>query len=258
MPPPKECRMPPSFVIANWKMYFTHTQSVAWMHQHQHELTVLLKETHHNILICPSYESIASLAHSAKTIPGLAIGAQDCSAHKEGPYTGQVSAQSLKELGATYVLAGHSETRHNFKNSNEITLHKMLEAFAYNLVPIVCIGEARDKYQAGTTLNVIEEQIRPVLEAYKLHNKEMMIAYEPIWAIGTAQVPDRDHLEKVYQYVHMKCARMGIERLPRLLYGGSVDELNVQALSKIAAIDGFVIGKASTDFQKFKKIVQSI
>lgn len=261
--------MASSLIICNWKMYFHHSQAVAWFKMHQEELSTLMSSSLHHMVICPSYDAIAPIAniqslHSPKGLVGkngfnkISIGAQDCSAYNEGPYTSQVSAQSLKEIGCSYVIIGHSETRKNQKDTTETSVLKTIQAYEHNLTPIVCIGETRDKYTAGSTLNVLEEQVRPLLELYKKYTKNLVIAYEPVWSIGTNQIPDNEHLERVYDYILRKCARLEIQRIPLLLYGGSVDEEVISRLKAVPEIQGFLIGKASTDFQKLKKIVKLV
>ncbi len=249
----------PALIIGNWKMYLNYTESVAWFAKHSNELQILQQQRGHTLIICPSYDSLSSIASTIQPRK-LALGAQDCSAYANGPYTSQVSAQSLKEIGCSYVLIGHSETRKNLKGTIEASLLKTKQALAHDLTPIICIGESQDKYKAGTTLKFIEEQIRPILELYKINHpeKQLVIAYEPMWSIGTGVIPSNEHLETVYSYLIKRASKIGIQRAPLLLYGGSVDEANISTLKKVPQINGYLIGKASTDFQKFKKIVELI
>ncbi len=276
-----------SLIVGNWKMYLSYHQSVAWLNSHKDELDILMKDTHHQLVLCPSFDALGASINMLEPLPPspeamadrqltpnsplilsdlrsksyrrIRIGAQDCSAHKEGPYTGQVCAQSLKEIGCSYVIIGHSETRKGIKNSTQLTVQKTTLSYENNLIPIVCVGETKDKYLAGTGLKVIEEQLRPLLEIYKKQNeRELIIAYEPIWSIGTGIIPDTEYLNSVYSYIIKRCSKMGIQRVPLLLYGGSVDEATILKLRHVSLIQGYLIGKASTDFQKLKKIVKLV
>lgn len=249
--------MTASLIVGNWKMYLSYHQAVAWLTTHKDELNILIKDTHHQLVFCPSFDALGSTITSV-TRTNIKIGAQDCSAYAAGPYTGQVCAQSLKEIGCSYVIIGHSETRKSIKNSTQLSVLKTALAYENNLTPIVCVGETKDKYLAGTGLKVIEEQLRPVLETYKTQTKELIIAYEPIWSIGTGMIPETAYLNSIYSYIIKRCSKMGIQRVPLLLYGGSVDETTILKLRDVPLIQGYLIGKASTDFQKLKKIVKLV
>ncbi|MGE0009639.1 MAG: triose-phosphate isomerase [Candidatus Babeliales bacterium] len=250
--------MPALLIVCNWKMYFFYKQAHTWLSTHQSDLVQLTKQTNKHVILCPSYDALGEIAKllDAKTI---ALGAQDCAAHINGPYTGQVSAQSLKELGCSYVLIGHSETRGAHKGTIEASVLKATCALEQNLTPIVCIGESEEKYKAGTSLKFIEEQVRPILELSKRYSgQQFIIAYEPIWSIGTSIVPKNAYIESVFTYIISRAKKIGLQRAPLLLYGGSVDEVSAPTLKQVVHLGGFLIGKASTDFQKLKKIVQLV
>lgn len=250
--------MAASLIICNWKMYLSYQEAVHWVKTNTQELKELLYHKPHRLVVCPSYDVLGALK-DALPAPHVFLGAQDCAAHLNGPYTGQVSARSLKELGCAYTIIGHSETRKNLKGTIEASALKTKCAFDQDITPVVCIGESEDKYKAGTSLKLLEEQMRPLLAlSLRYSQKQLVIAYEPLWSIGTGIVPENAYLEEVFAYIAKRSQKMGLQRAPLLLYGGSVDETNAATLKAVPLLSGFLIGKASTDFQKLKKIVQLI
>lgn len=247
-------------IIGNWKMYLTYAQAVAWAHLNKQELHSLARATNNELVLCPSFDALSDISKIIKTT-GIALGAQDCAAHEHGAYTGQVSAKSLKEVGCSYCIVGHSEARHYQQLDNQTVAQKMVQVRKAGLTPIVCVGEHKDAYEAKETFHIIAEQLAPVLLGYKnspAHEDPLVIAYEPIWAIGTEVTPDNEYLKAVYQFILSTCQEAGLQRTPLLLYGGSVSSENIQTLAKVKEIQGFLIGGASINFQKFKKIVELI
>lgn len=248
----------PYLIVGNWKMYFTYAQAVAWARQHQEDLQSLVRETEHKLVLCPSYEAISDIYKIIKTT-GVAIGGQDCAPHDRGAYTGQVSATSLKQIGCSYCIIGHSETRLYQHVDNKMVAHAAEQALKNGLTPIVCVGEHKDQYEAKETFHVIAEQLAPVLLMYKNYEGERLcIAYEPVWAIGTGKVPHNTYLHDVYEFIKSLFTEVGLQRTPLLLYGGSVDPQTIEQLCKVPQIEGFLIGRASTDFKTLKKIVKLV
>jgi triosephosphate isomerase len=236
-------------IIGNWKMYLSYNQVKAFFTENN--LGELKK---HTLILCPSFDSLSQTNQFLKNSQ-IKLGAQDCSAFKPGAYTGQIFAQSLKELGCNYCIVGHSETRKYYHITNEEVAQKALQAVAADLIPIICIGESKEEYQQQKTIKVLEEQLKPILALKEqIKNKQIMMAYEPVWSIGTNIVPDNEYLEKIFSY--LKEALKSFKVI--LIYGGSVDNTSIKTIKQVSLIQGFLIGRASTDFQELKKIVLSL
>ncbi|GFT56079.1 triosephosphate isomerase [Nephila pilipes] len=191
------------------------------------------------LVICPPFTSFPS---SIELNNNINIGAQNCHHKKFGSYTGEISAEMLKELGCTYVILGHSE-RANEKDS-EIKLKSEI-AIESGLHPIICVGENSEDYKSGKTKEVIEYQCKNRLPTHG----EYTVAYEPIWAIGTGCVPSNDAIAEVIKSCTGK---------KHIIYGGSVSSENIENLLSISNLSGVLIGSASLDFDHFYKIIQQV
>jgi triosephosphate isomerase len=235
-------------------MQLSYDESIAWFQANQQELGQLSQKTGHEIAICPSFDAIASASTLLKKSKSIKLGAQDCSTQDKGAYTGQVSALSLKQLGVSYCLAGHSERRQYQCERDKEIAQKAFEAFNRGIEPIICIGETKSERDNHLTEQVLLGQMTPLTNAIKkFPGSPYCIAYEPIWAIGTGIIPSLMQVNKVLNYL-----KKIVVYSPRLLYGGSVNDRNVQELATLDFLDGFLIGGASTDMQTLKKIVLSI
>ena len=245
--------------VANWKMYKSYTDAVTFIQTHHDDLDALAHTPGRTIIICPSHEAVAPIATQCKDT-SVNIGAQDCSAHKLGAYTGQIAAASLSQIGCTYCIVGHSERR-AVGESSALVAEKTVRLIEQNICPIVCIGETALQYQKKQTKNILTEQLTPIAQ-HIIHaqypNTKLVIAYEPVWAIGTNVVPTRDYLLEIYDWLANWCATQLPQAHITLLYGGSVQEQNAQQLAQLASVGGFLIGGASTDFQKLQKIVSLV
>lgn len=178
---------------------------------------------------------------------GVAFGAQNLSAHPKGAYTGEIAGDMLHDVGATHVLVGHSERRELFGESSAIVAEKFLAARQANLVPVLCIGETLEQRQSGATYNVLSAQLGPVLALGAKHLEDAVIAYEPVWAIGTGLTATPDQAQDVHAWVRGEVARIDARiasSLP-ILYGGSVKPANAAELFAQPDIDGGLIGGAS-------------
>ena len=245
------------YYIANWKMNLTLQQSTAFATQHNDELIELAQNSSAQVVLCPSHESLALLCKLFATTQ-VAIGAQDTSSHTKGSYTGQVSAQSLHQAGCTYCIVGHSERRMLNHEDNDEVAKKVVRLLGNDITPIVCVGELLEEFEAGKTQEVLTQQLAPIIAALKAlpgaQETKILLAYEPIWSIGTGKVASTEHLDVMFAWLesHLRDA----PGTWQLLYGGSVNEENAPELKKIAHISGFLIGKASISFQQLKKIVE--
>lgn len=250
--------------VGNWKMNMHANKAINFVKDNFDQLHALAENQETELILCPSSVALASIINTLKPT-NIDIGAQNCSQHKEGAYTGEISAQSLAEIGCSYCIVGHSERRQHFGETNEIVAEKVKQLYEHNIQPIICIGETKQEYEKKQVCDVLTKQLAPVLETLSSVRPEpvertqrnIIIAYEPIWSIGTGIIPEHTYLEQVFIWLgdHIK------KQLPhaqvQLLYGGSVNERNISDLKQILYINGFLIGGASTNFQKLKKIVQS-
>jgi triosephosphate isomerase (TIM) len=247
------------FYIANWKMYWTFDETIIFVTKHYDGLLALCQNQSSQLVLCPSHPTIYPLVQMFND-SDVAIGAQDCSEHHKGAFTGQVSANNLKSTGCQYCIIGHSERRLLLAESSQTIANKCLQLLEAGIIPIICFGETMEQHKQGTTLRVLEEQLAPVialLQAKKLMLDTMIIlfAYEPVWAIGSGQIPTVDHLETVHAWL----SSFLIKAIPtlryRFIYGGSVAENTIDILKKHSFIGGLLIGGASLDFQELEKIV---
>lgn len=247
----------PFLYIASWKMYLSFKQSHAWVNHNHAALKTLGKDF--SIIICPSFDALSTLKHDLQGTH-ISLGAQNCSEHKPGPYTGQVLAESLIEIGCTYCIIGHSETRKAFNETTESIAQKALRLLSNGITPIICIGETARDYEMERTTQVLEEELNALLKtipASTASHKKIIIGYEPTWAIDGATPPSFDYIRK--QILLIK--KILTQKIPsfesKVLYGGSVTELTIQEIKNVDELDGVMIGHASIDFQSFEKIVIS-
>lgn len=241
-------------IIANWKAYFSYAQAIEWMELYGKELHELMKRNNNNSLVlCPSFDALACIVAPSKH---LLWGAQDCSPYEAGAYTGEVLAQSLAQIGCSYCLIGHTERRLLFHETTLAIILKLEQLITYNITPIICIGENEQEYQADNAQNIITAQLTPILEyAQKQEIPHLHIAYEPLWSIGTHEIPPKDHLDRMATHIQKLTNKHAIKST--LLYGGSINSSTIDPLY-FEHFQGFLIGKASTDFQELKKIILSV
>ena len=207
------------------------------------------------IIICPSYVSIKDISKLIYSNDYIQLGAQDMSSRRKGAYTGDVSLDMLDELKCSYVIIGHSERRLNH-NENNSEIHEKLSILdESNIIPIVCIGESLEERKAGITEKVLKTQISAIFDDTGNNKKDCIIAYEPIWAIGTGISADIQTIEYTHNYLKNITQNIaGNYRNIYLLYGGSVNENNASEILKIDNVDGFLIGSASIDSNIFYSI----
>ncbi len=183
-------------------------------------------------------------------------GAQDVSEKESGAYTGEVSASMLSDFACRYVLVGHSERRARHRESSELVASKAATALKAGLTPVVCVGETLAEREDGRTLHVIEEQLKPVFALGAEQVGKLVIAYEPVWAIGTGKTAAPEQAQEVHGAIRQQLASLGVPKVP-LLYGGSVKASNAPQLFIMPDIDGGLIGGASLDVGEFSDIVRA-
>jgi triosephosphate isomerase len=205
------------------------------------------KSTSVRLLVCPPYPYIREIAKSLSG-SGIAVGAQNVSQHASGAYTGEVSPSMLKDVGCEYVLVGHSERRAIMGESSDIVAQKFAAALSVGLRPILCVGESLDEREGRRTEAVIDEQLDAVLDCVGIEPfSEAVIAYEPVWAIGTGRTASPEQAEEVHKHIRgrLATANAGIAERLQILYGGSVKGDNAAGLFGMPDIDGGLIGGAS-------------
>jgi triosephosphate isomerase len=208
-----------------------------------------------NIGISPPYvylDQLKSILFS-NDIDSIQIGSQDVD-HSDGARTGAISASMLSDLGCKYTIIGHSERRSLFKEDNKIIEEKFRCLESYNIMQVLCIGESLEEMESGKTLDVLNEQITSVLKNKTLNNA--LIAYEPIWAIGTGKTPTSIQVNQINQCIKdVVQSTTANNYLPKVLYGGSVNSENAAAFFSCENIDGALVGGASLDGKHFAEIV---
>ncbi len=245
-------------IAGNWKMNFNHLEAIA----HVQKMAFALKEADYestDITVLPPFTDIRSVQTlvDADRLE-LTYGAQDVSAHEKGAYTGEVSAKMLAKLGCTYVLAGHSERRQYHCEDDALVNAKVKAAFKEDLTPIMCVGEGLEVRKAGEHLSHTLGQIDGGLEKIPAEQAgRIVIAYEPVWAIGTGEVATPEDAQEVCGAIRTRVAELYSGDLAdqvRVLYGGSVKPDNIAGIMAKSDIDGALVGGASLDAGDFVKL----
>ena len=241
-------------IIGNWKM----NQTIADAKKFISELIPLLAQCTYQIGLAVPFTALATAAESAKNTP-LMVGAQNISNHEQGAYTGEISGAMIKEAGASFVLIGHSERRRLFHEMDKVVNEKIRKSLEWNITPVFCIGETLDAHQEGKTKDVLTRQIMEGLKGLTSDQvQSMIIAYEPVWAIGSNQAAT----PVVVQEAHVFCRSMlaegwGKETANKVViqYGGSVTPANTASFLEQPDVNGLLVGGASLSFETFSKIV---
>lgn len=240
----------------NWKMHKTLSETKAYFEK----FFTLLKSwnaSDREVVIAPPF---TALAYSRKLIDGsfIKLAAQNCCWEEKGAFTGEISPVMLKELGVEYVIIGHSERRHIFGEKDEIIAKRVKGAYTFGLIPILCVGETLEERRAGRTFEVVERQLKEGLKFLNtISGEDLVIAYEPVWAIGTGINATPEQAEEVHSFIRDKLKERyekEVSNKIRILYGGSVSPENVKDLLSKPNVDGVLVGGASLDPEKFFKI----
>lgn len=212
-----------------------------------------------DILICPP-ATLISPARAALTGRGIALGGQDCHVETSGAHTGDISAAMLRDAGATAVILGHSERRADHGETSEAVRLKARAAQAAGLMSVICLGESAFQREATNTLDIIGAQLSLSVPDEST-GENLVIAYEPIWAIGSGQVPEPHQIGEVHTFIRARLERRfgsGVGRSVRLLYGGSVKAANASEIFAIPDVDGALVGGASLTAADFSPIVSAL
>ena len=242
-------------IAGNWKMNMLPNEAIDFIH----ELTPLVKNTKNEVILCVPYiDLFYALLNTQGT--NIKIGAQNMHWEEKGAYTGEVSAQMLKSIGVEYVIIGHSERRQYFAETDESVNKKIKSALACDLKPIVCVGETLKQREDGQTKEVVTKQIEKAFEGISPeYLDKIIIAYEPIWAIGTGKTATKEDANTTIMQIRKKLGEMyGQNEADGVIiqYGGSVKSSNAKELFEMSDIDGGLVGGASLKAEEFSKIVK--
>lgn len=237
---------------ANWKLHKNPKETRDFFAEFTKQVSI---ENGREIVFFPSaicLEATSQVLASTK----IKWGAQNSYFEAKGAFTGETSAQTVKDLGGSYILLGHSERRAIFSETDELIAKKVSFVQGLGLTAMLCIGETLAQREAGQTLAVLEEQLRVGL-AKADKSKALVIAYEPVWAIGTGKIATSEQIAEAHAGVHTMIQKLGFSISTPILYGGSVKPENSKELLAIPHVDGFLVGGASLEVASFKAICQN-
>ena len=241
-------------IAGNWKMNMLPDETINFIK----EFTPLVKDTENEVILCVPYTDLFYALLNAQDT-NIKIGAQNMHFEESGAYTGEVSGKMLKSIGVEYVIIGHSERRQYFAETDETVNKKLKAAFTYGLKPIVCVGETLEEREQGKTIDVITRQTKLALEGLTNEQvKNTIIAYEPIWAIGTGKTATADDANDSVKKIREEVAKIygnDVAECVIIQYGGSVKSSNARELFTKSDIDGGLVGGASLKPEEFSKIV---
>ncbi len=243
-------------IAGNWKMNKTVSEAIDFVRQ----LKALVAEPGEiDIIIAPTFTALQAVSREIEG-SNIELAAQDVFWEPRGAYTGEISPIMLKDVGCRYVIIGHSERREYFGETNGSVWKKIKASLALDLHPILCVGEALEEREAGKTYDVIKIQVNQCLKGFSPDEMErMIIAYEPIWAIGTGKTATPKQAEEVHAFIREQLAQIThreVSQGVRIQYGGSVNQDNISGLMAQPNIDGALVGGASLKPDSFSRIVK--
>lgn len=225
-------------IALNHKSNFTKEEFLSYLTNYK-----ALNSYNHDLLLFPS-------SCYFPLITNIIFGSQDVSCYQEGSYTGEISAKAIKSLGATYTIINHSERLTKLNETLDISKKKLAQALSNNLIPIICIGDTKEEHDAGTYVEKIKKDLDYLLEGID-KSKEFIIAYEPIFAIGTGLIPTNEDIEKVTTMLKDTYHK-------QVLYGGSANEENIETLKQLKNIDGFLLGGISLKLPSLQELLNKL
>jgi triosephosphate isomerase len=243
------------FIAGNWKMFKTVHETIV----HVKELRAVVKDVRGvEIVIAPPATALHAAAEAARN-SNIAVAGQNCHWERDGAFTGEISAGMVREAGAEYVILGHSERRTLFGETDQSVNLKLRAALAADLIPIVCVGETLDQRDAQQTLAVVDQQLQRGLDGATAGQvAAMVVAYEPVWAIGTGRNATPEQAGEVHAHIRLRLRSwFGADAAEQchVIYGGSVKPGNIAALLALPDVDGALVGGASLDVTGFGQIV---
>lgn len=243
-------------IAGNWKMFKTLDDVRVFADDFAAKVSDL---TDRDMVICPPFVYIHTLVRAFETSP-VRVGSQNVFFEDQGAFTGEISAPMLKSIGAEFAIIGHSERRQYFAETDETVNKRIRAALRAGLIPIVCVGEHLEDREQGKTFDVVATQIRNGLSGLDAEQaRTLVVAYEPVWAIGTGKTATPEMAQEVHAYIRSIISDIfgsGLAGNMRILYGGSVKGENVDALMQQEDIDGALVGGASLDAASFDRIIR--
>ena len=244
-------------IAGNWKMNMLPNETINFIEGLSQEI----KDVKNEIILCVPYTDLFYALLTAQNT-NIKIGAQNMHWKEKGAYTGEISGQMLKSIGVEYVIIGHSERRQYFAETDETVNLKVKSALENNLKPIICVGETLEQREHGETEKIIESQIKLALkDLTKEQIRAIIIAYEPVWAIGTGKTATPEEANNVIKYIRKQIKELYNEEIAEniiIQYGGSVIASNAEELFNMSDIDGALVGGASLNFKEFSEIVNKV
>jgi len=240
-------------IAANWKMHKTNEESIKFVD----ELKPLIKDVSDvQVLICPPFTAIADMGKHMEPGSNLWLGTQDIFYEEQGAYTGEICGEMLTTLGCCFAIVGHSERRNYFKESNKIVNKKLKACLKHQITPILCVGEAEEVRDAGNHEAFVQEQLVQSLDGVEDITK-VVIAYEPIWAIGTGKTATPEQAQEMHAFIRKTLTELFNDASTvRILYGGSMKPENVKELMAQEDIDGGLVGGAALKVDSFEKLIK--
>ena len=242
-------------IVGNWKMFKTIPEGINLLNIIK---AGVHKITECDVAVCPPFTALAAISELIQET-NIELGAQDMHYETEGAFTGEISPLMLKDVGCRYVILGHSERRSYFQEKDELINKKVIATLKYNIVPIVCIGETLEEREARRAFEVVKHQFDHSLMDLKSEEIErVIIAYEPVWAIGTGRTATPEQAEQMHSYIRRLLNEKYGEEVAahvKILYGGSVKPDNIAQLSTKPNVDGALVGGASIKAEAFIQIV---
>ncbi|MBA3014248.1 MAG: triose-phosphate isomerase [Proteobacteria bacterium] len=243
-----------TLIAGNWKMHLTLAEAAKLATA----VGLATTDAECEVMIAPPFTSLPTVAEALRGTKVL-LGSQNACWADKGAFTGEISPLMLKEIGCTLVILGHSERRHLFHEDNSMINLRLQGVMSFGLIPVLCIGETLEQRQNGHTIQVLESQLREGLAAVTLDDpNHLIIAYEPVWAIGTGQTASTEQAQDAHAFIRTILADLFKKTVAsgiRILYGGSVKSDNVDALMGQADIDGALVGGAALQIDSFARII---
>ena len=243
------------FIAGNWKMFKTCSEAVNTADQ----LVKLVKHANDiDVMIAPPFTALVPVSDVVKE-SCVSLGAQNLFWEDEGAYTGEISSAMLVSAGCKYVIIGHSERRQYFGETDETVNKKIGSAIKDDLIPIFCVGESEKERESKATFSVLDKQVKRGIEGFSTDDLEaLVIAYEPVWAIGTGKTATSSQAQEVHQFLRSMLEKIlgnMLAKSIRILYGGSVKPSNIKEIMTMPDVDGALVGGASLSAETFSKLI---
>jgi triosephosphate isomerase (TIM) len=246
-------------IAGNWKMNSGAGKTAPFFHELGPKIPDIPNEV--ELLICPPFISISEAVMAAETVPNMHVGGQNLHFEDNGAYTGEISAEMLRDAGCSHVIIGHSERREYFHETDTVAANKILKALETDLIPILCVGEVLEQRKSGSHFEVVETQLQGALkDISKGEMGKIVVAYEPVWAIGTGETASPGQAQEMHAFIRKilsEIAGQGASDRIRILYGGSMKPDNAADLLGQPDVDGGLIGGASLKTDSYSSIVQA-